>query len=129
MNITRVQDFYERVIHRVRSGRFLTFTFRCDAPALRRLLEMKVEPLGTGRVAFQTRTISVIDRPPVVLLQSSVNGHQSSETVQMCAWCQRVRMTHWTELEDVQISSTMPVPRVEYGMCEDDEHRFRVLLE
>ncbi len=115
---------YRRVFQRVRSGAgAAAFTFRCDAPAVRRLLQMHISRAASGELVLATDLVVATPRASVALLEP---GRATLGTlVRMCAWCQRMPGAdgQWLEVEaalaamDVFGGDTLP--RISHGMCDD----------
>jgi hypothetical protein len=126
-----VRTVYRRLLEKVRTGKRISFTFRCDAPSLRRLLEMYIRPLGGGNVAFETRTVFEMPRDRIPLLDPDVK--RTAAAVSLCPWCERIKIEDWIELEDAVRTGFVPAsgeqPTITYALCPDDDHRFRLLLE
>lgn len=114
------KSIYRVVIEKARSGRTLTFPFRCDAPSLRRYLVMTVEPAAHSGVAFLTRLLKVENRLPVRLLETA--ALRSHELVRMCSWCKRIVVDDdYTEVDDavsrLKLFNQDPVPGITHGIC------------
>ena len=92
------QQLYREVLRRVRRGRSIRFTFRCDSPACRRLMEMIVVNAENQCVEFRTSTISEESRPPQTVLQRP--ARTSGAFLRICAWCNAVDLDglRWTQI-------------------------------
>ncbi|MFN0171893.1 MAG: hypothetical protein ACKV22_36225 [Bryobacteraceae bacterium] len=115
------RELYRQVLLRIRDGRSLRFTFRCDSPSCRRLLEMDVHSREDGTVEFRTRTVSEESRQPLVLQESGAAG--SGELLRMCGWCKKVFFDGtWTEVEDavdqLRLFHRTFLPSITHGICE-----------
>ncbi len=116
------RELYRQVLVRIRAGTHLSFTFRCDSPACRRLLEMTVERHPEGGVVFRSRTLSVEDRPAQPLLGVVAGG--DGALLRICSWCKRVDVHgRWAEVEDAVrelglLEAAQP-PGITHGICED----------
>lgn len=116
------RSIYAALLDRVRRGLGpVHFQFRCDAPAMRRLLDMRMAAEPGGTVVFRTRPVMLEPRPSVALLDPSV---RRTAVVQVsCAWCARlqVTMTEWLEVEDamriLDPFNERARPRLSHGMC------------
>lgn len=125
------RHLYREVLARVRAGRAMRFTFRCDSPACRRLMEMEVARVPGGETEFRARTLSEETRPAQPLLETG--GHRSGELVRMCSWCQRVEVRGvWLEVEEAAARLglfELPVlPRLTHGICEPCYARMAEML-
>jgi hypothetical protein len=118
-------ELYRQVLARIRAGRAMTYSFRCDSPECQRLLEMRIRLVDeTGAVEFRTETLFSGARalPPVSQGDGSV-GAEPEEMIRMCGWCNRIDVAgEWLEVEQA-----MPrLPLMEYpaqsmlthGICE-----------
>ncbi|MCH8537333.1 MAG: hypothetical protein LAT66_06115 [Alkalimonas sp.] len=116
---------YQKIVSRVRQGKLARFTLRCDGPASRRLLEMKIRAASDGSVEFELRTIRVEDREPVALLSRKMP--RSTELLRVCAWCNRMDVGYgtndWVEVEDaterLQLFELKRLPQLTHGICKD----------
>jgi hypothetical protein len=118
-----------RVMHeRVRTRRAaVQLRFRCDAPELRRLLELSISPGHDEGLTYRVRTVEQQDRAPVPLLDPL---HPRSERfVTMCGWCKRVAVPprDWLEVEDailaLQLFAEPQPPQVTHGICDECKRR------
>ena len=115
---------YAKLIARARLGTPAQFTFRCDSPSARRLLEMSIASVGAGAVEFATSTLQLDFRSPSALLARDTL--RSAEFIRACAWCSRIDIGIDEELwVDVEVATTQlglmeggPMPRMSHGICE-----------
>jgi hypothetical protein len=114
------------MLDRVREdGGSIGFPFRCDAPALRRFLEMEIVPTRGGEVEFRSRLVAVDERPELIALLTAEPGEASSDRlVVSCSWCRRFRLeSGWAEAEEaireLGLFGAVPAPRISHGICED----------
>lgn len=115
------RSLYKKVLDRVRSGSPVAFSFRCDAPDGRRLMEMQVARMSDGHVEFRTRTVEEEDRPYLALLDASLP--RSSDLVKVCGWCSRISVGRsWIEIEDalghLRLLEEAAPPMLSHGLCE-----------
>lgn len=115
------QDLYRQILHQIRSGRTVRFSFRCDAPECRRLLEMTVERAADGTTEFRTRTLSEEKRPTPLLLKSEAK--RSADLLRVCGWCKRVHADGaWVEVEEavdrLHLFHQSRLPAMTHGICE-----------
>lgn len=120
--LPQATDWYGPLVRRARAdGREIHFRFRCDTPALRRLLRMRIVPdASTGGVCFESTIVGVQPRPPVALLDPAVP--HGSDLVTMCSWCKRVEARgEWLEVEDalerLEAAGIRSLPSVTHGVC------------
>lgn len=115
------RELYRQVLKQIRQGRSLRFTFRCDSPTCRRLLEMHIAREEDGTVEFRTRTLSEVDRQSPILLESDIA--RSDELLRMCGWCKKVFVGDaWVEVEEavvrLQLFEHTLLPSMTHGICE-----------
>ncbi len=113
-------EIYRQVIKRIRDGQCIRFTFRCDSPGCRRLLEMNIAQGKEGVVVFRTHTISEEKRRPVVLLESG--AADGDALLRVCGWCKKVFVSGaWAEVEDainkLKLFNASRIPSISHGIC------------
>jgi hypothetical protein len=116
------RHLYRDILARVRGGVPVRFTFRCDSPACRRLLEMQVAGEPGGGAEFRTRVLSEVGREPQPLLEP--DRPHSGEFVRMCGWCKKVDLGgRWAEVEEavshLGLIDRLLLPQLTHGVCED----------
>lgn len=90
---------YRDLIARVRSGRRVAFSYRCDSPTLRRFMRMTISPGTDGAVTFESEVMRSEARDaPAVTISPDV---QTGDLLRVCGWCKRVAVTdtEWVEVE------------------------------
>jgi hypothetical protein len=118
-----------RIMHeRVRTRRApVQLRFRCDAPELRRLLELSISPGDDEGLTYRVRTVKQQDRAPVSLLDPLRS--RSEGFVTMCGWCKRVAVPprDWLEVEDailaLQLFAEPHPPQLTHGICGECKKR------
>lgn len=119
--IPAAEPIYAPILHAVRhAGRRVRLEFRCDAPELRRLLELQLLPGPGGRVQFRVRPLRVAARPSVALLADDTP--RTAERLVVCSWCKRVNVgKDWLEveagLERLRLLHQTVLPQVTHGVC------------
>jgi hypothetical protein len=112
---------YAHLLDRIRTdGRPVCVWLRCDAPTVRRCLELTMSRLDRGHVEFYSRLVREEARPAVDLLDCQVA--RSSECLTICAWCKRVPTPGgWREIEDavaaLRLFEQAALPVLSHGMC------------
>src|SRR6185436_13937110 len=76
------RQLYRYVVKRVRQGRAIEFTFRCDSPSCQRLLQMRVARCVNGELEFRTRSLSQQPRETQSLVEPG--QARSHERVPAC---------------------------------------------
>ncbi len=117
-----VKSIYRMLLDRIRrTGQPFSFDYRCDAPELRRFLQMTVVPLDRGAVEFQSRLLREEPRGTVALLSSEVPRVETF--VRVCSWCKKLDAgrDHWVEVEEalpsLGIMNKTKLPRLTHGAC------------
>lgn len=124
---------YEALIERVaRTRAAVQFTFRCDAPELRRHMRMEVVGEGSDNVRFTSRIVREEPRPAQALL--TADADRSDLTIVMCSWCKRVKLgDSWVEVEEyVERTGLMEeerFPQLSHGLCPDCATRMEALVD
>lgn len=125
---------YRRIFERVRAGTGpVRFSLQCDAPALRRLLEMTISRDRGGSLKFVVHTLALEPRAPERLLDR--DAPRSNELVRMCAWCKRIPGPDgaWGEVDEMLpklgLFDTRVLPRITHGICEDCDRMIIAELE
>ena len=98
--------------------------FRCDGPAVRREMEIRIVARPGGRVVlFSARLRSEEEResPPAA---ARSRAPRSEETVEMCGWCDRFEVDgEWVEVEEaakrLQLFNRPELPALSHGICPD----------
>ncbi len=115
------KHLHKSILKKVRlSNTELTVPFRCDAPGMRRYMEMKVIPLGNGEIEYQCKTIRVESAPQ---LACATELADASPLLRMCSWCNKIEVTTNTWLEiDVAVGmldlfSQAQLPWLTHTMC------------
>jgi hypothetical protein len=88
---------WRELVARARTHAVVSVPYRCDAPGLRRQLQMRLSALPAGGVEFISTLTRAEERDPVALLAAS---YGTGEPVRACSWCRRVDADGYTEIED-----------------------------
>ena len=127
---TTVQ-LYELLFERVMVARkSITFPIRCDAPHLRRYLNVTLSSKPTGGYIVSTLLTRSELRPHVALLAPDAPRRKDAVTV--CSWCKRANVEgNWVEVEKaitlLRLFESREQPRVTHGIC-DACHRFMLTM-
>ena len=115
-------SLYEGILARVRSAqRGVRFPIRCDAPAARRFLDIRIEPSGEG-VRIESTAVRIEPRPSVSLLDST--QRRSDELLRSCGWCERILVgDKWVEVETaierLRLFEQSELPGLTHGICDE----------
>jgi hypothetical protein len=130
-----IAHFFDLLFSRLRTGQTprVTYSFRCDTPARRRLIQLSIVPTADQGLRFTTSVLATQERPPVALLDA--RQPRSGELLRMCSWCKRVPTANgsWREIEEavpeLDALDHGPLPAISHGICPDCQARMQTLLE
>jgi hypothetical protein len=114
------QELYRAVLDRVRRGEVVHYTYRCDSPAVRREMSMRVSLEGR-RVRFTSRIAHATERAPQPILDRKVP--RTNDLIRVCGWCKRIAVAddRWEDVEvaipllGLQAEATLPA--LTHGIC------------
>lgn len=126
-----VRAFYQRAHKVAVSGeRRISFSFRCDAPDVKRRMKMSISPLRVGAevagVLYQSTILSERTRPSLRFLEISEALEQYKEEpaplVGICSFCSKINWpsgtaTTWVEPEDYYRFGGTSEVRISHGVC------------
>jgi hypothetical protein len=93
------RHMYSMLAGRVREGQPVSFVYRCDSPASRRYMRMRMLPTDNGGVRFESETL-MTRAWPEGLLATRPDGR--SEFLRVCSWCKKGLVDNrWEEPEVV----------------------------
>jgi len=132
-----------RDIHRVVAGmgrKRLTFTYRCDAPGMKREMRMTVGPWkrdGALRgVLYHSQIVYERERPPIALLgmDEALERFRDDGTpsVRMCGFCHAVKMpdrVRWIAVEDYYRLGGPAEVRLNHAVCPPCEQRLNRVVD
>lgn len=124
---------YKRLFQRVlQTGRAVAFPIRCDSPALRRFLELRIESRAPSGLRIETKLVRTEARSPVTLLEQG--PRRGGGFLRMCGWCKLVDVEgRWCEVEDAIVAMRLferdLVPDVTHGICPSCSERMHQLLD
>ena len=107
----------------------LSVPLRCDAPELRRHLELTIVPEADGHLTIRSRTLQTKPRELVPLLDNQ--SERSNEFITMCSWCKKVEVEgEWCEVEEAadRLGLLVEVPHLTHGMCLPCRDAFQLSL-
>jgi hypothetical protein len=116
------EHLYRDLVRRVRAGRTITFPYRCDAPALRRFMQMTMTPGSEDSVTFDSVTLRTEQRAAVPVSHSP---HLRTDLLlKMCSWCKRIDVEgDWEEIERavarLGLFTGERVPALTHSICPD----------
>lgn len=117
-----LEKLQRMLVRRVRGeARGVELGFRCDAPGLRREMDIRIHPSASRRlVIFRTSLLHKEQRPPQALLDP--RAPRGERTVTMCGWCDRFLVDgRWVEIEEAAKQLDLflgeRMPRINHGVC------------
>jgi hypothetical protein len=130
----RTRHVYRLLIDRIRDRRCpAKFRYRCDSPARRRFMEMRMNVAKNGQVEFLSRVLRIEQREPIAVLDAA-RRQRSGGVLPICSWCKAVWVeTAWVELEEAMkrtdILARAPLPPLSHGICPACSERMTQLGE
>jgi hypothetical protein len=116
------RHIFQIILKRVRTDRAVkTVPYRCDAPNLRRFMELQMRSTSNDEVEFRSRVVREEPRESVRLMEDDVV--RSDEFLRMCGWCKQVcvETDRWVEVEaavlELRLFHAAAVPRLTHGIC------------
>jgi hypothetical protein len=107
---------YQRLLGRIRVGNELRFSYRCDSPSHRRVMEMQISRADdAGSVEFRSVMLAEEHRQPTPIAPKSLQ--------RMCGWCNRLDVGGaWMEIEEalprLRMMERESPPMITHGICE-----------
>ena len=95
-----IRSMYRALVDRVRrTERPLMVPLRCDAPGIKRVMELHLRPLGGGAVEFASRLRRAEHRHTLPLLDAS--AERAGKPLTICSWCKRIHLSNqiWVETD------------------------------
>lgn len=114
------RQVYRDLLTRVRDGRTVTFSYRCDSFALRRFMQMTMTPGPRNGVHFDSLILRIEPRVPPIFT-GQVTG-QIDPLLLVCSWCKLVAVgEEWDEvevaIERLGLFAGSSPPAITHGMC------------
>jgi hypothetical protein len=116
------QQVYRDLIERAKAGFAVSFSYRCDAPRLRRFMRMTMTGTAEGGVLFDSLTLNT--EPRVAPLLLPVEAAPGARMLRSCSWCKRIAVgERWEEaevaVECLGLFAGDPMPMLTHAMCPD----------
>jgi hypothetical protein len=115
---------YEALLERVRaSGNGVTLPFRCDSPAVRRFMELRVTCASNAELEIVAELIREEARPPVPLLDTE--RLRNGDPIRICSFCKSVESQpqSWVEVEEavaeLGLDERSHLPPLIHAVCPD----------
>jgi hypothetical protein len=118
-----IRQLYRELVAKVRETHSqVDFSFRCDSPAVRRFMRMRVVSLPHDAVEFS----SWVEREepyerPVRLLDPTI-ARDRDDFLRMCSWCKSIDVAgSWLEVEQAiekeRLFDRPRLPQISHGIC------------
>jgi hypothetical protein len=127
-----VQTLYRDIFHRVRTDSPVSFTYRCDSPACRRLMETDIFLTQEHAIEIRARALITADRPVQRLLEPHT-PRSSDALLQLCSWCNKIHIDNdWVEAEEavgrLRLFEQSQLPKITHCICEPCHDKMRKTL-
>lgn len=126
------RHIYKEMLVVVRSGKSVSFDFRCDSADCRRFLKMNVSRAVNAGVQFESSTAHTELRPAQEIFRKSLKF--SDDLVLTCSWCNKFKTGEhaWHEVEQaidkLHLFDLDPAPRLSHGICDRCREEMRANL-
>ena len=121
---------YKSLRHR---GAAVTVPFRCDAPDMRRHMELDLLPRNEGRIHCRGRLLRSEPRPRIPLLDRRTR--RNGEWLVTCSLCRQMKMpdNNWREVEEAlaepYAEPLSGLPQLSHDLCPDCDRLLQGLIE
>jgi hypothetical protein len=113
------------LLRRVRGElRSVEIPFRCDGPALRREMDLRIASQSSGRLVLFSARLRAEERREEFQPLLASYAPRSEETLTMCGWCDQFLVDgEWVEVEDavarLGLFEMPAMPAISHGVCPD----------
>jgi len=127
------RHLYHLLFDRVRrQNRAIELPFRCDSPAIRRFMTMRLVPVADKAIRIETEILREEVRIPIRM--PNAGQVRSKDFIRMCSWCKRIEaQTGWSTVEEavrqLKMFHRIPLPGISHGICPDCEIIVRQEIE
>jgi len=96
--------------------------FRCDSPAARREMEIRIAAHPSGRVVLFSARLRSENPREAIQPMLDPDAPRGDEALQMCGWCDRFEIDgEWMEIEEaaarLELFLRDELPRISHGIC------------
>lgn len=124
---TYIKDFetkhlYKLIIDHVRVlKREITIPIMCDAPEVKRFIDLTIIPLEDGKIEFISNLKKEIKRKKIDLLDCQIP--RSEELLKMCSYCKSIKIDEKNWMETTQAVLHLKLfqkpllPQITHGIC------------
>jgi hypothetical protein len=120
-----LSQLWQLLLAEARAGsRTLVLRLACDAPALRRRVELGLTPSPDGSVTFTSVELERTPRPTVSLLEEEASRDATLPPLPLCSWCARAQTDgEWVSLEQASarlgLFEQELLPPLQHTICAD----------
>jgi hypothetical protein len=113
------------LLRRVRGElRSIDLAFRCDGPALRREMDLRIVSQSSGRLVLFSASLRAEERRDEFQPLLAAYAPRGEETLTMCGWCDRFLVgDEWVEVEEavarLGLFEMPEMPAISHGVCPD----------
>jgi hypothetical protein len=98
--------------------------FRCDAPDVRREMDIRIVARPGGRVVLFSARLRSEEEREVAQPLLDAEAPRGEEMVEMCGWCDRFEVDgEWVEVEEaarrLELFNRAELPALSHGICPD----------
>lgn len=103
-------------------ARQVELPFRCDAPRVRREMDIRIAAHSSGRVVLFSARLRSEEPRDEVQPMLDFQAPRGDDTVTMCGWCDRFEVDgEWVEVEEAAaklgLFSRKELPAISHGVC------------
>lgn len=124
------RHLYKELVARAGAIGPLRVAYRCDAPDLRRFMEMTIAfDAASDSTTFTSRILHTEERPRLPLLDPATEPAEGT-LLRLCSWCKRGEYREeWIEIEQLvnrlRLFERDRLPRITHGICPECRDRVR----
>lgn len=114
-------SLYQVLMDSVRSNeRDITIPINCDAPNLKRLINIDMKYMSDDSIVFISKVIQLEERDPCEILNCKID--RSDKVLRICSFCKKVNINDkWiiTELavKELKLFEDEKMPNLTHGLC------------
>jgi hypothetical protein len=113
------------LLRRIRGElRSVDLPFRCDGPAVRREMDIRISSRSSGRFVLFSARLRGEERRDEFQPLLAAETPRGEETLTMCGWCDRFLVGgEWVEVEEavtqLELFTLPKMPTISHGVCPD----------
>jgi hypothetical protein len=120
-----LQKLQRMLLRRVRGElRSVDLPFRCDGPAVRREMDIRIASQSSGRFVRFSASVRAEERRDEFQPLIAAETPRAEEMLTMCGWCDRFLVDgEWVEVEEavarLGLFELPKLPSIDHGVCPD----------